>query len=131
MKMVYSKVSSVYNGMANFFIPAFSQILNLIPDEYMNIEIIYSLDAKKYESDTSKSISIRIEEGRIHSYSSINTFEHYKYWNSFYFNTSSLIKNGLGIEVANESKILHVFYTVIEPFIEIRDRKIDSILNRD
>lgn len=128
--MFYSKKISIYDGSASIQIPAFSKIVNIIPDEYMYIEIIYSLESHHDKLDISKLVSLKIEEGIITEYSSINQLANYfKYWNTYSFPIIELDKVGTHIGINNSRRIIHIFYDEIESVMESRDKKIGNIIN--
>ncbi len=127
--MFYSKNLDIYGGQTSTQIPAFSKILNIIPDQY-NVEIIYELDPYQDSLDTSKSLFIRIEEDMILEYSAINqSASNFKYWNTYKISNPLIDKIDDKIGISSLVKTIHVFYDEIEPIIEVRDRKINNILN--
>lgn len=121
-----------YDGSKNFIVPAFSKLLNIFI-EHQSMTILVEYDDLEEET---KSIFIKTKEG-IDIIEEMAGSLSYKYWgtitqnNSSLINNSSSMRNGVNIsmDIFNENKYIHIFYQEIKPLCELRDEKINEIID--
>ena len=121
-----------YDGSKNFIVPAFSKLLNIFI-EHQSMTILVEYDDLEEET---KSIFIKTKEG-IDIIEEMAGSLSYKYWGTITQNNSSLINNSssmsngvnISMDIFNENKYIHIFYQEIKPLCELRDEKINEIID--